>query len=318
MFAEMILMEWGRIKLATKQKTPGTVTISSIKNTTQTEELERLDPNQAERVLGIRLPLTGAMKDELKFRRKQLTEFSLRLYKSPLTHKEAHNAYQTRYRTIATYPYPVMIFTTKELEAIQRKAIYLMLPKLGINRHMPRAVIYGPRKIGGRQLMDLTIEQPTKNFETTVGHLRRSDGVADALIATLHDLQIETGRETEFFQLDPSQHQYVTKSTRWRYLWEMAWEFQIDVRIFDHWVPKSEFVNDKNIMAIAINGRYYQGKNKYKLETINQCRLFQQAFYIGDLAVEDSLTVNKGYLDGSIQHRHKDLKFPEMLKPTKL
>ena len=161
--------------------------------------------------------------------------------------------------------------------------------------------------------MDLTIEQPTKNFDTTVGHLRRGDGVADALIATLNDIQIDTGRETEFFQLDPSLHQYVTRNTRWRYLWEMAWEFNIDVKIFNQWTPSSNFENDTNIMAMAIKDKYYQGKNKYKLETINQCRLFQQAFYIGDLASDDRITVNKGYLDGSLQHKHQELQFPEMM-----
>ena len=310
--------EWGRFKLATKQKYPGTVEVSSIKNTDQTESLERLDPNQAERVLGIRLLLTGEMKYEFEYRRSQLLQFGQKLYKSPLTHKEVHSAYQSRYKSIATYPYTITTFTTSELNQIQKKPIYLLLPKLGMNRHMPRAVIFGPKQLGGREIMDLRLEQPAKNFITTVGHMRRGDKVADALRATLNDLQIEIGREKPFFELDPEQHPYVTQNTRWLYTWKMAIEFDISIKVYQHWVPPTSYQHDQNIMQKAIMDKAYQGKNKYKLQTINLCRLYQQAFYIGDLAAPDGLTIKKQYLDGTEQHKHPSVTFPTMFKPTKL
>ena len=108
-----------------KQQQNDTIIIKSIKKHAQTETLERIDADTtAERVLGIRLPLSSSMTIEKKFRKKQLKEFCTSLYKSPLTHYEAHSAYQSRYKSIATLSYTVTMFTSSELMDIQ-KGVYI-------------------------------------------------------------------------------------------------------------------------------------------------------------------------------------------------
>ena len=310
--------EWGRIHLVTKKKVPGTVEISSILNQQKTEKLERLDPTEAERVLGIRLPLSGDMDQELKHRVKQLEDFSSKLYNSPLSHHEAYSAFRSRYISIATYPYTVTTFSTKELDLIQKKPLRKILPKLGINRNMPRVVLFGPSSIGGRQLTDLRVEQPARNFYATLGHLRRGDKVAALLMATVRDLQIETGISEPVLTVNPESFPYITTNTRWGYTWNMAWEHKLKIVIHDMWTPTKRYTNDRNIMEVAIKDVKYQGKNSYKLQTINQCRMYQEAFFIGDLADKDGTTIPIEYLNGSGKHVHDEVAFPEMLKPTNL
>ena len=84
--------EWG-IPTLTKTEPQDTIEIDSIKQSSRPEKLMRLDPNNAERVLGIRLPLTGSMIIEKNYRKKQLKQFCLDLYQSPLSQYEAHSAY---------------------------------------------------------------------------------------------------------------------------------------------------------------------------------------------------------------------------------
>ena len=60
--------EWG-IPTITKTNINKTIEIQSIKKNTKPEKLVRLDPNDAERVLGVRLPLTGSMTIEKKYRK---------------------------------------------------------------------------------------------------------------------------------------------------------------------------------------------------------------------------------------------------------
>ena len=309
--------EWGRIKL--KKPIDDKLQVTSIKNKTQVETLERLNPHDAERVLGIRLPLDGSMKTEFEFRKQQLKEFCVSLYKSPLTQKEAYIAYQSRYKSISTYPYTVTTFTTKELAEIQKDALNLLLPKLGINWHMPRTVLFGSKELGGREIMDLQIEQPVSSIKTTLGHLRRNDKVAKLLLATLYDLQIEVRREIQVFKLNPDDYGYVTENTRWLYMWKMIYEFQLDIQWFKMWVPKPQYENDRNIMQIAIEDPLYQGRNKYKLKTINQCRLYQRAFFISDLQdANDPTKMNKMYLNGDMQRTTNRYNIPTTFKPTKL
>ena len=49
---------------------------------------------------------------------------------------------------------------------------------------MPRTVLFGPKELGGREIMDLRIEQPVSSIRATLGHLRRQDKVAKLLYAT--------------------------------------------------------------------------------------------------------------------------------------
>ena len=310
--------EWGQLKLTTKKQQSGTIRTKSIKDTYRVQELERLEPHEAERVLGIRLPLTGDMKIEYKYRKKQLQLFCHDLYKAPLTHYEAHVAYQTRFQPIATYPYPVTQFTTQELHTIQKGCMKLILPKLGINRNMPRDVIYGPQSLGGRQLTNLTLKQPTLHLRTTLGHLRRKDKLSSMLYATMRDLQLELGVTKPFYTLPPDRYEYVTDNTRWRYTWKTANEFGITLHITNFWVPRTMYNNDECIMEKAINDPSYYGRNRYKLQTINKCRLYQECIFISDIMAENGLRIQKEYLDGSKKNKNKTILFPASRKPTTL
>ena len=59
-----------------------------------------------------------------------------------------------------------------------------MLPKMGMNCHAPMAVVYGPKCLGGRQLMDLRVVQPTLYLEATIGYMRRGDKLGRTLVTT--------------------------------------------------------------------------------------------------------------------------------------
>jgi len=107
------------------------------------------------RVLGLRLPMTGEMNTEYNYRKTQMETLGTRLYAAPFTPNDAAIVYQSRYKPMIRYCLPVTTFTQEELNKIQKKFIFLLLPKLGINRHAPRIMIYGPTTRGGRGIIDL-------------------------------------------------------------------------------------------------------------------------------------------------------------------
>ena len=73
-----------------------------------------------------------------------MTTFAARINSSPFKPHDAHLVYQSRYRAMVQYPLPVTNFTVQQLHTIQKPVIFRLLPKLGMNRHMPREVIYAP------------------------------------------------------------------------------------------------------------------------------------------------------------------------------
>ena len=116
---------------------------------------------------------------------------------------------------------------------------------------MPRAVVYGPRKLGGRELMDLRVEQRVMHWNANLGHLQRGDRAGNSLHLTLNDHQCMVGSSKHFLSLDPKTYDYVDKNTRWYYTWEMMWELKLRVKQYDIWVPTSTHRNDRNIMDVA-------------------------------------------------------------------
>ena len=319
---KITIMKWkqkgwrGNMVMETKDQAPGTVNITSIKTHSKEERLERLNPWEAERILGLRIPLTGSMGTELKFRKEQLDEFGKSMYKAPLNQQEAHVAYQSRYKPKAKYPLPVTIFTTTELMEMQKKCIFQMLPKMGFNRHTPRAVIYGPKKMGGREILDLRVEQPTLHVEATLGHMRRGDKLGKTLYLTMRALQIEVGISEPFYNKDPNVYTYITPNTRWGYFWNMIYEHKLEVEIYNFWTPKSKFNDDKNIMEVAVTDKLFLRKDRYKLASINRCRLYLQVFYLSDLVGENN-KVKVGYLNGESSRKNMGMQIPAITKPTK-
>ena len=143
--------------------------------------------------------------------------------------------------------------------------IHHLLPKIGLNRNTPRVLIYGPKSMGGLELMDLRIEQVATQWETTWGHLRRQDRARHGLYITAHDLQVELGSSTPFYKLDPTTYNYTTGDMRWNYLWATMYTLDLELEIYQFWTPKTGGVKDCNIMDVAVtdplirhsNGPYY-------------------------------------------------------------
>ncbi len=309
--------EWGIPKLQSQREFPGTVEIASCLDKYNTKfQLLRKEPWEAERVLGVRLPMSGKMDVEYKFRLHQMKDFAQLVARAPLTPFDAFMVYQSRYCPMIKFPLPVTIFTEKECHNLQKPVIFQLLPKMGLNRHTPRALIYGPRRLGGRELMDLRIEQPVLHWQASLGHLRRRDRVGDGLLITAHDLQIIIGSQTNVFELDPSVYNYGPKNTRWGYFWDFLFRHQLTLKFFDTWTPPLRCERDSNLMDLAVHDPFYSGDQSWKLFHINQCRLYFQAFNISDLTDNGGSTISRALLHCEISpYPHPYIKFPPVRRP---
>ena len=216
------------------------------------------------------------------------------------------------------YPLPVTTFIQDQLNEIQKKFIFLLLPKLGMNRHTPRAIVYGPATYGGREILDLRILQPVQHIRHNLGHLRRGDNTGKALIITKRDTQLESGLPTQFYKWNPSEVNYVTKNTRWNYMWRVIFHYKIDIVFYNEWLPQLKYENDKNIMEVAIKDKKYTNtKNKWRLEIINNCRMYLGIINISDM-VDKQGQMLMNYVTGNFNTQPKsEYNYPKIRKPPK-
>ena len=242
--------------------------------------------------------MDGNMVKEFEYRTKQVDEMAKRLYYAPFTPKDAEMVYLVQYKPAIRYPLPVTLFDTKQLNVIQQKFIYNLLPKIGINRHMPRAVVYGPISMGGMGIMDLQLEQPVYAFKTMLGHMRRNDKAGKVILANLYDTQAEIGISILFYRDDHRKYTYATKNTCWHYMWKICNEMGISLEIECMWTPQPKAEKDQNLMEDAVKDVYFMRKQNWKLEVINNCRRYLGVYYISKL-MDGGGNVNRDYLNGS-------------------
>jgi hypothetical protein len=132
-------MKWtwkdGKATMITPTSDPGDLYVSGTK-------IQRLGPDQSTRVLGVRMAMDSTFKDELDYRIQQSRTMAAKLYSSNLSPLDLFMVYETRYRPALQFPLTVTTFTTAEISKIQNPFVFHLLPKIGLNRHTPRALIY--------------------------------------------------------------------------------------------------------------------------------------------------------------------------------
>jgi hypothetical protein len=80
-------------------------------------------------------------------------------------------AYNSFYMPSVGYGTPAMTLTKKDCEEIQRPVVNEILPKMGISRSAPRAVVFGTAQFGGFGLTHLTAFQGHTILQYRLGHL---------------------------------------------------------------------------------------------------------------------------------------------------
>ena len=158
--------------MATIKEEPGTVTIS---DRTEGEEkivnLKRLEVDKSERQLGVILPLNGNCKQEFNRRVQMSKTLGDRVYIAPLSVYESIMVYRLYYIPKVNYPLSMTRFTVAESETIQRQFYSKALPKMGLNCHMPHAVVFGPTQYGGLELHHIYSQQLIQHITSIIKHI---------------------------------------------------------------------------------------------------------------------------------------------------
>ena len=141
--------------------------------------------------------------------------------------------------------------------------------------------------MGGREIIDLRIERPVLQLNTTIAHMRRGEKVGKAMLITLIDTQAEIGTSMSFYTLNPDQYNYGDQHTRWRYTWRVTYSMKLNMKIGKMWVPTTNYGNNRNIMETAAADSTFLGETKWCLKIINQCRLYLKIFFVSEMMGKD-------------------------------
>ena len=138
-------------------------------------EIQRINEKKGTKLLGVYISVDRNCNDEYENKLQQSQEMAARLQRMKTDRYETFLIYNTRYKPKLHYSISITLFTQKQCNQIQSNIMSVLLPKMGLNRHTPRAVVFAPRELGGMGLIDFHSQQTSKHIEMMMKHISNND-----------------------------------------------------------------------------------------------------------------------------------------------
>ena len=231
---------------------------------------------------------------------------------------DAYMIYVFRYCPAIFYCIPVTYFTHNQCDSIQSLFMNVLLPKLRINWHVKRAVVWGNMKYGGLKLKHMATEQTAKTIEYLVGHVWAETPTGLIFLTTCETYQLLLGIQAPFFTADPALylHQVPARTSKITFIWEELHQYDSFLVLWEMWTLESK-ATKCNMDTIIDAKTTYRGTVKCirdeTLRLVNACILWLCALHVKDL-LDDENTVNPDYLFGCRQCE-TELNLPNQPRP---
>jgi hypothetical protein len=265
----------GTMKLV-EAKTIGALTIIDSE-TKLTNEIEEIAINESYKLLGIPMATTQAYIEQEQMIRNKCTNMKKLLTSTNLPPVETWNSYKAIILPTIKYGLAATVIPEAALASSQKQLIHALIPRLGMNRHTPLAVIQATNALGGVGIQDLPTEQGIAHVAFLIGSIRCNTEASRSIYGLLESYIITSGLIGSPLKIT-KEIKYVTApwldTTR-------AFMEKIHLKIT---TPKLHTLHtlrqrDQGIMAMASE----YTTNTLRLTAINNCRLYLQVHSMAEI-----------------------------------
>ena len=177
-------------------------------NDTMIQQLPIDQPNVG---LGCRLAPDGGKQHESCFREQQCQTIYAKLKPASLTTDEAYQYLLTRIVPSVCYASALTDILDKTCRKMNSIIDSVILPKLGVNRHMPKAVIYGPVSRGGLNYPQFKTIQTTRSITYMIKQLQWNKDIAKDIRISIETIQLMSGLEEPIMEYVDPPIKYIEK-----------------------------------------------------------------------------------------------------------
>jgi hypothetical protein len=206
-----------------------------------------------------------------------------------------------------------MSLTLLQCRQVQAPALAALPPRLRLNRHSPRAVIFSGPQYGGLSIPDLYNDQGMGQLQMLVGHLKLGDETGNLILSLLSHLQLAVGSNISLFSLSHSKYEWIIERNWLTSVWLYANTANIKIDIENQWLPQLLRRHDTMILDHAFTLQF----TTQQLRQINACRLYLQVLTISDITTADGTCILPRIMAGQRAcDRVSNLHWPNVRRPT--
>ena len=186
-----------------------------------------------------------------------------------------------------TYPTAALTVTKRECDRLMTKIKGAALPKMGMNRNIGHAYLYGPIRLQGYSFPNLFTELCIKRIKLLLKHGGRTTQIGTSLQACLEGHQLEIGIGTKIFDTNYDDYGFLASESIITHTWKIlqANGLHLDTT---HEVPTLYRSHDSFLMREIIRKTNY---SKSKLKATNKCRLHLQVITVSNITEGNGLQV---------------------------
>jgi hypothetical protein len=166
--------------------------------------IQRLEPSESHRTLGVHLNPMGTHEIQLLELLKKERQFSSTAAHKSLDQVGAYIVYEMLCTPALHCLLPVSNIPNKELKSMQKHLLKTFKRKMKFRNNLMDSIMFGPRRWCGLSLRESCFEQGLGGFKMFFGHLRENKSAASAIPACLSTLQLEMGLSTPIVSSDYS------------------------------------------------------------------------------------------------------------------
>ena len=277
------------------------------------EQPPHLDPWTSHLTLGVWKSPAGNYQQQREHLLNKSRKWTASMRAATLTKDEATMSYTRIYIPSLRYGLGTCYLPPKDLLQIQRPAVNAILPKMGFNRHLPRAVVYGPADKGGLGLPSLIFEQGLQQLLFLARHLRSPLSP----LRTLFQIGIEWFRMLAGYNSCPLFDTHLDL----RHVEFAPWfvSVQLFLRTINHTVdipnlycPQILRERDQPIMTLP-----KAGFSQKELLLVNRCRLFLQVHMVSEICTaRGGHLLQEAWRGEPIPHHTTLLLWPRQMRPA--
>jgi hypothetical protein len=242
-------------------------------------KLSQIQVNKCHNTLGAYKCLCGKEEDYLTALKNKNKEYIRKAWQGQFGRRIARKAFNSNYISSMLYSLVATNVLKKDIDEIQQKSTATFIRLQGYEILYPRAVIYGPQKMGGVGVLKLSVESNCNKVECIISNMNAQTKLGKEFLVNLNWLQIHSGQSCAV----------MNSKKRFDYM-ENNWFFpvkeflnKINGKIIippELWLPKPMRENDLIIID------YIEDLDMTRQQKIifNNWRLFFQVTYLSEIA----------------------------------
>ena len=214
-----------------------------------------------------------------------------------------------------SYPTAAITITEKECNGLMSKIKEAALPKMGMNKKIGNAYLYGPKRFQGINFPNLYTKLCVEQIQMLLKHGGQTTQAGISLTSCLEGHQLETGVGMKLFDLDYNKYGFLATGSIITHTWRMLHETGMKM-LTSHATPWLSQEHDLCIMQEIIEQSDY---GISELKSINCCQMYLNVVSISDITEGNSTTVTaNAYMGVKDPDQQIKWNWPTMPSPLRL